>query len=75
MLLIKRMVKSIFSTIATYLAIWLANLPLSIRVQEPVSQKSRNFAALFRVPQFPLYLRNAEVLSNQTSQSSWCFLQ
>ena len=28
---------------------------------------------LFRVSQFPLYLRNAEVLSHQISQSSWCF--
>ena len=36
--------------------------------------KSRNFSGLFRVPQFPLYLRNAEVLSHQTSQSSWFFL-
>ena len=40
----------------------------------PVSQKSRNFSGLFRVPQFPSYLRNAEVLSLQTSQSSWFFL-
>ena len=38
--------------------------------QSPVSQKSRNFSGLFRVPQFPLYLRNAEVVSHQTSQSS-----
>ena len=28
----------------------------------------------FRVPQFPLYLHNAGVLSHQTSQSSWFFL-
>ena len=28
----------------------------------------------FRGPQFPLYLRNAEVLSYQISQSSWFFL-
>ena len=28
----------------------------------PVSQKFRNFSVLFWVPQFPLYLRNAEVL-------------
>ena len=38
--------------------------------QGPVSQKSRNFSALFRVPQFLFYLRNAEVLSHQTLQSS-----
>ena len=38
---------------------------------EPVSQKSRNFSGLFRVPQFSSYLRKAEVLSHQTSQSSW----
>ena len=38
--------------------------------QCPVSQKSRKFSGLFRVPQFPLYLRNAEVPSHQTSQSS-----
>ena len=40
----------------------------------PVSQKSRKFSGLLRVPQFPLYLRDAEVLSPQTSQSSWFFL-
>ena len=40
----------------------------------PVSQKSRNFSGLFRVPQFLLNLRNAEVLSHQTSQSSLFFL-
>ena len=38
--------------------------------QAPVSQKSRDFSGLSRVPQFPLHLRNAEVLSHQTSQSS-----
>ena len=40
--------------------------------QGPVSQKSRNFSGLFRVPQLPvpLYLRNAEVLSVQTAQPS-----
>ena len=32
-------------------------------------QKSRNFSGPFRLPQLPLYLRNAEVLSRQTSQS------
>ena len=42
--------------------------------QGPVSQKSRNFSGLFRVPQFPLYLRNAEVLSHQTSKFSYFFL-
>ena len=42
--------------------------------QAPVSQKTRNFSGLFRIPQFPLYLRNAEVLSHQTSQSSLFFL-
>ena len=40
----------------------------------PVSQKCRKFSGLLRVPQFPLYLRDAEVLSHQTSQSSWFFL-
>ena len=35
-----------------------------------VSQKSRNVSGLFWVPQLPLYLRNAEVLSIQTSLSS-----
>ena len=35
--------------------------------QRPVSQKSRNFSDLFRMPQFSLYLRNAEVLSHQSS--------
>ena len=40
----------------------------------PVSQKSRNFSGLFRVPQFLLYLRNTEVLGLQTSQSSFFFL-
>ena len=36
-------------------------------VQGPVSQKSRTFSGFFRVPLFPSYLRNAEVLSLQTS--------
>ena len=35
--------------------------PKSFRNTGPVSQKSRNFSRLFRVPQFPLYRRNAEV--------------
>ena len=42
--------------------------------QEPVSQKFRNLSGLFRVPQFPLYLRNAEAISHQTSLSFWFFL-
>ena len=37
--------------------------------QGPVSKKSRNISGLFRLPKFPLYFRNAEVLSHQTSQS------
>ena len=43
------------------------------RPQKTLSQMSRNFSGLFRVPQFPLYLRNAEVLSRQTLQYSWFF--
>ena len=39
----------------------------------PVSQKSRNCSGLFRVPKFPIYLRDAKVLSHQTSQCSWFF--
>ena len=42
--------------------------------QAPVSQMSRNFSGILQVPQFPLYLRNAEVVSHQSSQSSWFFL-
>ena len=42
--------------------------------QGPVSKKSGNYSGLFRVTQFPSYLRNAEVLRLQTSQSSWFFL-
>ena len=38
--------------------------------QGTVSQKSRNFSSILRVPQFPLYLRNAEVLIHHTLQSS-----
>ena len=34
------------------------------RDEGPVSQKSRNFFSQFRVPQFPLYLREVEVLSH-----------
>ena len=33
----------------------------------PVYRKFRNFSRLFRVPQFFLYVRNAEVLRHQTS--------
>ena len=36
-------------------------------------QKSQTFLGLFRVPQFPLYLRNSKVLSHETSQSPWFF--
>ena len=41
---------------------------------ESVSQKSQNFSGLFQLPQFPLYLRNAKVLSHQIMESSWYFL-
>ena len=41
----------------------------------PVSQKSRKLLGPFRVRQFPLCLCNAEVLSHETSQSSWFFLR
>ena len=44
-----------------------------LRALGSVSQKSRNFSGLFRVSQFSLYLRNVEVLSHRTSQSSWFF--
>ena len=52
-------------------------LKLSIKTTQLglVSDKSRNFSGLFRVSQFPLYrVRNTEVLSLQTSQSSWFLL-
>ena len=42
-------------------------------VQGPVSRKSQNFRAHFRVSQFPLYLKNGEDLNRQTSQT-FCFL-
>ena len=42
--------------------------------QGPVAQKSRNFLGLFRLPEFPFFLRNAEALSHQTFQSSLFFL-
>ena len=38
-------------------------------VQEPVSQKSRNFTGYFRVSQFYLYPNDWEDFSRQTSQS------
>ena len=38
-------------------------------MQGPVSQKTRNFPGLFWMPQFPLYLRNAEDPSHQTIKS------
>ena len=37
-------------------------------LQGPVSRKSRNSTGHFRVTQFPLYLKNGEDLSRQTSQ-------
>ena len=52
---------SLVTTLPSY-----ALLSLSLHDPGPVSQKSRNFSYLFRVPQFLLYLRNAEVLSRQT---------
>ena len=36
--------------------------------------RQRNFSGLFRMPQFPLYLRNAEDLTHQSSRFSWFFL-
>ena len=44
------------------------------RNQRPVSRKSRNFTGHFRVSQFPLYLKNGEDLSHQTSQSFFFLL-
>ena len=43
-----------------------------LRKNIPVSQESRNFSGLFRMPPIPLYIRNAEVLSHQILPSS-CF--
>ena len=43
--------------------------------QGRVSQKSRNFSSLFRVPQFPLYLRNAAVLSHPTSPLGFSYIK
>ena len=50
------------------------NFQLLLYVQGPFSQKSRNFSSLLRVPQLPLHVCNADVLSHHTSQSSWFFL-
>ena len=47
---------------------------LIVTVQGPVSRKSRNFTGHFRVTQFPLYLKNGEDLSRQTSQSFFFYL-
>ena len=44
------------------------------KLQGPVSRKSRNFTGHFRVSQFPLYLKNGEDLSRQTSQSLFFLL-
>ena len=41
--------------------------------QGPVSRKSRNFTGHFRMSQFPMYLKNGQDWSRQTSQS-FCFL-
>ena len=43
----------------------------AIRGLGPVSRKSRNYTGHFRVPQFPLYLKNGEDLSRKTSQTSF----
>ena len=40
----------------------------------PGSRKSQNVSGLFQVPQFPLYLRNAAVLSHVISYSPRFFL-
>ena len=40
----------------------------------PVSRKSGNFTGYFRVSRFPLYLKNGEDLSRQTSQSLYFLL-
>ena len=40
----------------------------------PVSRKSGNFTGYFRVSRFPLYLKNGEDLSRQTSQSVYFLL-
>ena len=44
--------------------------------QGPVSRKSRNFTGHFRMSQFPLYLKNGEDLSRQTSHLvCFCYLE
>ena len=48
-------------------------LQLYLLSQCEASKKSVNRPKTFRVLQFSLYLRDAEVLSDQTSQSSWFF--
>ena len=48
--------------------------PVTCTYQGPVSQKSRNFTGHFRVSQLPLYLKNGEDLSRQTSQSLFFLL-
>ena len=40
----------------------------------PFLKKPHNFSRLFRAPQFPLYLLNADILSHQTLEPSWLFL-
>ena len=55
-------------------ATWIKKIHEPLTDLGPVSQKSWNFSGLFQAPQFPLYLRNAGVLSHQTSQSYWLFL-
>ena len=59
---IKRVDKGSFTTVF---------VTLTLESPDTCFQKSRNFSGPFRLPQIPLYLRNAEVLSHQTSQSSY----
>ena len=49
---------------------------LNARFRGPFLKSPETFRALalFRVTQFPLYLRHAEVLGHQASQSSWFVL-
>ena len=42
--------------------------PLNNRGLGPFSRKSRNFTGHFRASQFPLYFKNGEDLSRETSQ-------
>ena len=58
---IKRVDKGSFTTVF---------VTLTLESPDTCFQKSRKFSGPFRLPQIPLYLRNAEVLSHQTSQSS-----